>query len=583
MDKMQPCIVGLHIGGLAQANFGVGEIVTIEAIRELQNSIPGEKPLIHSVEAYAMEFPHSVSEQFLKDIDYPAKIEYNAQSIRLAENTALKPSKVVGILQEPVNAPAVLSPKDPRCTTDSPLHNGMLKFMGEPPTFNPIHIRKVKNYLQDLYMPLKPLRVMDDILSIEEAVHPPLLPCYERVNIHSSPGYPYVLTRPDGVSGSMYMFDEIDDHLYLTDETLRANVNKLCWDGQQGIYHPTIFTATLKDERRPLAKINKPRVFTAGSKEFTLHHRRHLLDFIAALGHNRVQIGHGVGTNCTSMDWAVWYHKLTQFGGQIIAGDHHAFDGMVSPQVFGMLFDVIADWNVMNGMPESHRGCIECLKQDHIHANVLVKDAIYSLFKGEPSGSPSTAPFNTEYNRCLMLLAFLGLAEENKIRVSCEDFDKKCFCLPYGDDILLAVHPDFQQWYNMITLQNWFLKRGLEFTDPQKTTLHCTKPFADISEVTFLKRYFKVDNEYRNIIKAPLEKQALDEIPNWIRKSGIISEDEATRQNCEVTLREYAQYSRAEFEKVKILFNQRLHKLDIAPLMLQYDEIIQECYFNDMF
>jgi len=350
----------------------------------------------------------------------------------------------------------------------------------------------------------------------------------------------------------------------------------LCEDSKKGIYHPSPFVATLKDERRPIWKIEKTRVFTAGNKAFTIFFRQHLLDAMVMLSANRFKLGHCVGLNPHGNEWAMMLNFLAEnvepgTNMHIVAADYSKFDGMLDASVFRELVMSLEDAMVYHGMSKDHHGCFKSIVEDLTHAHVVVFDGMYQLLRGEPSGSPGTAPLNTEMNKWMLALAFLEVMREQKPdEATLSTFKHKVRIIAYGDDFVMNVSDSISQYFNMVTLEAYYRKHHITITEPSKVAREM-RAFMPLDEVTFLKRYFR---SVEGRITAPMDDKDRLEIINWMRTgSGMLDED-ITRQNVEVVLREGVHQGRVKFNEDKRILNGLLGRNGIATLDLFYDDLL---------
>jgi len=122
------------------------------------------------------------------------------------------------------------------------------------------------------------------------------------MNRVSSPGYPWVLDRPCGTVGKQHWLGT--DEYIITDDVRTAVEDRIAL-AKQGIRKPAIWTDTLKDERRPIEKVDalKTRVFSNGPMDYTIAFRMYFLGFMAHVMENRIDNEQSIGTNPFGYDW----------------------------------------------------------------------------------------------------------------------------------------------------------------------------------------------------------------------------------------------------------------------------------------
>jgi len=465
-----------------------------------------------------------------------------------------------------------MHPKDPRLPSGfKPLEFAMSKFNGRPRELPFHYLEDVAQYLDVRFQAFRPVRRMKKMMTTDEAVRNLEIEGYNRVNPKTSEGYPWILKRPSGMTGAQWMFEENEDNeLVLIDNDVRRAVEERCEEARKNKFFLTIFAVTPKDERRPINKIWKTRIFCAGPKDYTIYYRKHLLDFWAALQKEKFSHGFGVGTNPHSFDWTHWYRALVKRGENFIAGDYANFDGMLHPRMVRFCIERGMEWmRRYCGDFSEHENCYINILEDACYPTLLVQNDVYKVGKGEASGAPDTAAKNTLLNEVYIILCYLELAKQNDILfATLQQYDDNVYTLCYGDDVVMSVTDQIKDWFNMGTISKWFEVYGITFTDPAK--LKITRNFVPPNEVTFLKRYFRPAGN--GIVYAPMEPKALFEILNWVRVSKFNTPQEALRSNAEDVIRDSLHYGRVAFRHIKNKINVALVKVGIKPISMIYSE-----------
>lgn len=405
------------------------------------------------------------------------------------------------------------------------------------------------------------------------------------LNRGTSMGYPYVQDFP-GASGKRNAFGNDE---YTLDSPLAKKIfddcKKLEKDCENGIQGNVFWSDTLKDERRPIEKVDagKTRVFCAGPVHFTMTFRKYFLGFCAWIMHNRNFNDVSTGTNVYSDDWNVIANLLKsrgKFGDKInvAAGDFSNFDGSLNSMILWSILEDINDWysawalldmedledeELDKAMEELERAnFVRHVLWTHIvHSIHINGDVVLQLTHSQPSGCPGTAIINSEYGKYLVRMTyilaidtFLSQPDTNmeidKLRDFCrkirnmQGYHKYVKAIVYGDDNLIGISESILFFYNQETITKEMLKLGHDYTDEAKSGKSYF--IRDLSEVQFLKRKFTFDPLVNRYI-APLNLDTVLEICQWTKR-GLLS-DTITTSNVDVVMRELSLHSEEIWKK----------------------------------
>jgi hypothetical protein len=321
----------------------------------------------------------------------------------------------------------------------------------------------------------------------------------------------------------------------VTNEQLKNDVTKLVEQASNYIRGDAISIATLKDEKRPIAKVDagKTRVFEACPQHLVIALRQYILSFAAHLMENRIDNGMCVGINPYSLEWTKLAHRLLTKGNNLIAGDFANFDGCMLQQLVTMIGRRIALWTARqpDGTINWKIYATIITLWEHIsNADVLVKDGVIRQTHSNPSGNPITVMINSLYHLLVMRIAYLLLKQEQGLPMIC-DYGKYVVDDVYGDDGLMSICKTILHWFNQHTITAALAKLGMTYTDETKTGTVAS--FRTLEDVSFLKRKFSLQMDGTYL--APMELTNILEITNWIRGKSLRS---ATVENCECAIME---------------------------------------------
>lgn len=483
--------------------------------------------------------------------------------------TELRPSLVYGKIAEIKTKPAILRSKEVNMK-----HKNLQKCAMDTPYIDPNLIDRSYNLVKAKWLKNRDKRLAR-ILTWEESVmgsgDSEFLGPIKR---QSSPGYPWILQRTKGAKGKTGWFGNDE---YVLSQEVKDAVDYRISEARAGRRVPTVWVDTLKDERRPIAKVDalKTRVFSNGPMDFTLAFRQYYLGFVAHLMENRISNEVCIGTNVYSQDWKKLALHLKKCGDKVLAGDFQNFDGTLNVLIMEKFADLANEF--YNDGPENAL-IRKVLMIDVINSVHLCDGFIYMMTHSQPSGNPITTPLNCLVNSmgiriCFELIADIirrreqttiqgrlifeyvrNKCEENGIdfekfqknfRYNMKDAEKHLSIASYGDDDVVNFSDPVSIWFNMTTLTHAFELIGMTYTDEAKTQ-GSAPDWKTLEEVSFLKRQFRYDTE-KKVWEAPLAMDTILEMPNWCR--GGLDIQEGTKVNCENAVMELSMHEKQVFDK----------------------------------
>lgn len=518
-------LIGFHVAGGSGFD-GLGALTTRQL---LETNLLEHVTLFAIPERYLIDGRLPYSQSWVDHSYRPSLVELGdclgvgaAQAVCAPTKTQLQPSAIFDQVQPHITKPALLIKTKVGDTLIDPLNKGILKVLG-PQTY--IDNNMLDAAINDVFDVIG--KGSPRILSYEESIKGVEGDNYMRpVNRSTSPGYPYNLNNPNKGKTHWLGSDEIYD---VNNKELKNDVEKLILDSSQYVRGNAISIATLKDEKRPLAKVDagKTRVFEACPQHLVLAIRQYYLSFIAHVMSNRIENEICVGINPYSLEWTKLAHHLQTQGNNVIAGDFSNFDGSLSLQIVYKIAEKINEWYGDDPISQATRITL----WEHIcNADVLVRDEVIRQTHSQPSGNPLTVIVNSIFNSVVMRLAYMKLKMDQGYSPRC-DFTKYVANANYGDDNVLSIHHSILSWYNQETISAALSTFGLTYTDEVKSgeLVEC----RTLEDVAFLKRKFVLQKD--GTFLAPMDLANTLEITNWIRGKAI---KQATLENCECTLME---------------------------------------------
>jgi len=230
--------------------------------------------------------------------------------------------------------------------------------------------------------------------------------------------------------------------------------------------------------------------------------RKNLLSFIRLLQKNKFVFEAGPGTVTQSSEWGMIYKYLTAFGtDQIVAGDYGKFDKRMIADFILAAYEIIVNVHRAAGFTEEQCRTIMCIGEDTAFPVTNVNGDLVEFFGTNPSGHPLTVIINSLVNSLYMRYCYISLNPQKEVLT----FKNNVRLFTYGDDNIMGVNP-VASWFNHTAIQNQLQLIGVEYTMADKESE--SVPFINISNVSFLKRQWRWNDDINNWA-APLEEASI--------------------------------------------------------------------------
>jgi len=260
-----------------------------------------------------------------------------------------------------------------------------------------------------------------------------------------------------------------------------------------------------KDELRNSEKDGVPRTFRISRVHTQYLMKKYFGNFVGHMMQNRSRTQIMIGVN-PFVEWDAIYDNLVRCSG-VWAGDIKTFDGKMLPQGQDGVAEVIMRFFLGT---EAERKVAEFLLRDMQCTTVVLNDDVWRTTHSMPSGSFLTAMMNSMMNRLYTLMWYY----HNVPNPSLLEFNAEVIDYVYGDDKLNGLRSNkLRHYLNAITMAEFFESIGMGFTTASKTKI--VEPFEDLSEVSFLKRYFRLHGRIGRVM-CPLDMRTLDSGLSWV-------------------------------------------------------------------
>lgn len=290
------------------------------------------------------------------------------------------------------------------------------------------------------------------------------------------------------VNGYGYTKDK-NDYFDYTNKIIKPEFLQKVSEFKQRILTDTLLpsdllcTESLKDELRPLPKVDKPRCFRILPLHHTFLIKQYLAPVFLHIMKNMWDNGIAIGMN-PYKDFHKLYAKLRTTAGQF-DGDFGDYDGSAPSELQDDLAEVINEF--FRGTDDDRKILIVLLNS-LIRSFVLTKEELRLTTHSLPSGCWVTALFNSFLNRMITAVCLI----RNKPKATIFDF-KQILDFVLGDDKLVGTPKHLITVVNAITMKEVAESLGMTYTDAKKGDI--TAPFKDLDDCQFLKRTFKFHSE----------------------------------------------------------------------------------------
>lgn len=471
--------------------------------------------------------------------------------VNMPTKTALKPSQMQKdqVFGPAPTAPAVLRPKLVDEVWVEPMAKGLQAYQ------TPLICKAHDELLPIVNLAMSPHWKATEhhprtILSFEEAIVPPAHWKIKPINRKTAAGYKFNDFVSPSFPGKTAFFGHEGDVDFSNKnlKVLRDEVDKTLQMAEKGIRRLHLCTDFLKDELRPLHKVESvsTRVISGTPLDYTIAVRMYFGAFMAAMFDTYVTNGMAPGINHYK-EWFMIAESLNEVGDAVFDGDFSRFDSSEMPWVHMPLLDYVNRWyRHMNPSwtPQDDK-VRQVLWMDLVHSRHITGFGnslkyIVQWNKSLPSGHPLTTVVNSMYSLVTLTGCYVHITGDTKCM-----WEKVRF-VTFGDDNVNSVCDDLKDEFNQVTVAKAMKEVfDLTYTAGDKTGEFV--PYKTIGEVTFLKRSFLRDDDERGLISrrvnigwvAPLAKESFLYEPYWYKSSRDPSSDMTTRIEhcmCEMAL-----------------------------------------------
>lgn len=420
----------------------------------------------------------------------------------------------------------------------------------------------VKAFKQDIKAKLpegawKEVQIYDDFTTMNGV---PGLKFIDKINRKTSMGFPYKKNKKFFLEQVEPRGDVSDPMMY--NDTVQARIDNMLANYHSGRRNMTVFCGQEKDEATKYSKIkdDKYRIFTGSPGDATHITRKYLLSVIRLIQKNKFVFECGPGTNSASLEWGEIYDYLTRFGeDHMIAGDYGKFDKTMPSNIILAAFDIIR-WICQEAGYDHHALLVvQGIAEDTAFPLIDFKGDLVEFFGSNPSGHALTVIINGLANSLYMRYCYFVCNPEHEVQT----FQQNVKLMTYGDDNVMGVS-NCVPWFNHTALQNTLKEVGITYTMADKEA--ASVPYIHISEVSFLKRFWRWDEDVGAYL-APLEETSIAKSLTRVVASRTICAEQQAVEVMRSAHMEYFNYGYEIFSQKDKMFREIVTECGLEPYM----------------
>jgi len=498
--------------------------------------------------------------------------------------------------------PTALKASDPRLDEyQLPMLKSTEKFVLGTGGWDPQHCRVVTDYLIQKYVRL--YRKSGDfptaMLTEHEAING-VPRKVEKLNMHTSCGFPMERFKPNGEVGKKWAFDNIGteaEPVYKCGSYMRKALDEVYSSCEEGEYRGNYVKDVPKVEKRKVERVQ-----AGETRLFNIFNCANLIAIKRVCGvMSAVQLKYKwfvnstLGINVHGFDPSAMFAHGLRVGPKLLEGDFTGWDGRFDPQTMQICIDVVHGFNKALGFYRNSfvsERAAKAILHSAMYRFHIFGDVVYYMFTAHGSGTWVTGFFNTighdARDRMTWIesveeqIAATRLAIERKqmqtmfkhtetynddphceseledleeqlvthiTMCSMSEMDKHVQNNNNGDDKLAFVSEEGARYFNAPTLERLYANKGIIYTPPEKPRDFAgygdDDGFRTLEQVQFLKSKFRRDIYYHQIVRMMMEERTIRNLPTWVRKSP--DANEACTVNIEDALRFAVHHGREKF------------------------------------
>jgi ABC-type oligopeptide transport system ATPase subunit len=581
-ETKNPVVVGFHIGGNPDQQYGVMQTVTQGKMKEMIRALsklpgvmlPAEATTLPTTQYNRVVLPSTEVHPhcMASKLDSKAFVDVlGSTQLRTVQKSSVEKSMLSDAVAKICDVPNIWD--KPALLPNWRAFNATLEHIVNPnEDFDPLALEEAR---QDYLSDLKPLMLA---WKVKEGFRP----LSEREMILGVPGKRFLDAIPmdTGCGYPVFgpkarLFEEIRDGEKLVDRIpvplLREEMERLlsCWkSGKRG--YP-VFTATLKDEPTKIGK-DKVRVFQAAPVAFGLWIRKYFLPIARFLSMHPEVSESAVGVNAFSYQWEELMNHAEKYdANEALALDHAKYDVSMSSQITTAVLLSYIELAEIGGYSEEDLHIMRMLATDLVHPLLDYNGTLLEAYGMNTSGNNITVNINSSAGSIYVRLGFFACT---KPAIPKPLFRDCVAIITYGDDLKGSVKEEYRKDFNFETFRVFLARYGMVITVPDKSSDTCL--FLKNEEADFLKR----NSSY--IPEIGCKIGALDEMSIFKSLHANVRSKEATQIEVAIScvegaMHEWFAHGRETYESRRMQMEKvcEQHELKIPAVGYSFDDRVK--------
>jgi hypothetical protein len=350
-----------------------------------------------------------------------------------------------------------------------------------------------------------------------------------RINVHTSSGIGFSGKKENILPITLEAPDKLKRE---PTHELKREIMKLIKCYEAGSCAEIIFKASLKDEPRPIEKVQvgNTRIFYVGQTPYLILCRMFLMPLFTDMVENGEDYCTAIGIDM-HRDTPKLVEQLLKISQMIIEGDFSSFDITIPFGLRWAAVTLIYRLCKRNGYGPYALRILMGLLSNFMSSFILF---IIDLIKVsiQQSGAYGTAEFNS---LCmLILLMYIWYMDDFLCQF---DFFDHVFIRTYGDDFIGAISNFAKPFFNNLYIkEKCMLYFNMKYTPASKGLI--TLETLSLEDASFLKRRFKWHIALNRYV-SPLSTVSIARSLSWYIPSGAVSREKQLSDTCKNALWEY--------------------------------------------
>lgn len=367
----------------------------------------------------------------------------------------------------------------------------------------------------------------------------------DKLDFKTSTGFPMKKCKKS-------IFEQLPNGRYSVPKEIIASCDKIHENIRAGKRNQVIFSSALKDESRPLKKVESwsIRIFMGAPVPYCIVMRQHFLSLARVIQNSPLQFETAVGINAHSSQWDVLANTLSTHSPLFIVGDHSKYDKRMTAVYIYNMFKV-AIYIIMHCMLETGKiskqeekeveDRLLLLATDTAYAYIDYNGTLVSFLKNHVSGHVLTVIINSFGNSGYIRMAYRRVVTDDP---DLTKFQERCCVVTYGDDFIVSVKPEISQ-FNFMSMKKAMGEFGVIITPAVKTD--DDYEFLELSQIDFLKRKFVFHEDLQRWV-GPLDMKSIEKSLLISVRSDSITPEEQSIYAMMSAQQEMFAYGREAFE-----------------------------------